>query len=231
MPDVARDLSRGCGNPTGFAHLARGESVVDFGCGGGIDVILAARKVGEGGRVVGIDLSPQMIERAGQAIAEVGLDGGSIELRVADLARSGLPPGRADVVTSNCVINLCPDKAAVYEEACRILRPGGRLAISDVVLTEPIGPELRARLQESWSGCLGGAIPEDEYWDVVGRAGFEDVRVVSRHTLSPMELAAMASCPGEAFTPPPRAEDRVQVEGKVSSIKFSAVKPARAAPA
>ena len=159
MPDVARDLSRGCGNPTGFAHLAPGESVVDFGCGGGIDVILAARKVGEEGRVVGIDLSPQMIERAGQAIAEVGLDGGSIELRIADLARTELPAGGADVVTSNCVINLCPDKAAVYEEACRILRPGGRLAISDVVLTEPIGPELRARLQESWSGCLGARSP------------------------------------------------------------------------
>ena len=231
MPDVARDLSRGCGNPTGFAHLAPGESVVDFGCGGGIDVILAARKVGEEGKVVGIDLSPQMIERAGQAIAAVGLDGGSIELRVADLARTELPAGRADVVTSNCVINLCPDKAAVYEEAFRVLRPGGRLAISDVVLTEPIGPELRARLQESWSGCLGGAIPEEEYWDVVGRAGFADVRVVSRHTLTPMELEAMASCPGEAFTPPPRTEDRVQVEGKVASIKFSAVKPARAAPA
>ena len=93
---MARDLSRGCGNPTGFAHVAPGESVVDFGCGGGIDVILAARKVGEEGRVVGIDLSPQMIERAGQAIAAVGLDGGSIELRVADLARTGLPAGGAD---------------------------------------------------------------------------------------------------------------------------------------
>lgn len=225
---MARDLSRGCGNPTGFAELAPGETVVDFGCGGGIDVILAARKVGAQGRVVGIDLSPPMIARAGQAVAAAGLAGPGVELHVADLTRSGLPAGSADVVTSNCVINLCPDKQEVYAEAFRILRPGGRLAISDVVLTAVIGTEVRARLQETWSGCLGGAIAEDAYWRTVERAGFGEIRVVSRHTLTPTELEAMASCPGEAFTPPPRAEDRVLVEGKVASVKFSAVKPAAA---
>jgi SAM-dependent methyltransferase len=199
--------------------------VVDFGCGSGIDVVLAAHKVGQEGRVVGIDFAPQMIERAIEAVAAAGLQGRSIELRVAEMTQSQLPAGFADAVTSNCVINLCPDKRAVYREVFRVLRPGGRLAISDIVLTEQISPQLRHRFQESWSGCLGGAIAEAEYWETVGGAGFTELKVVSRHLLTPAELEAMASCPGEDFTPPPRAEDRVLVEGKVASVKFTAIKP------
>ena len=142
VPEVALNLSRGCGNPTGFANLKSGDFVVDFGCGGGIDVILAARKVGKEGRVVGIDFAPQMIERAKQAVIEFGLQEWDIELRVADMGKSQLPNGFADVVISNCVINLYPDKDAVYEEAFRIVRSGGRLAISDIVLNEDIDSQL-----------------------------------------------------------------------------------------
>jgi SAM-dependent methyltransferase len=225
VPEIARNLSRGCGNPTGFANLETGEVVVDFGCGSGIDVILAAHKVGTRGRVVGIDFAPAMIERARQAVKEAGLADYGIELRAADMTQSRLPSGFADAVTSNCVINLCPDKEAVYAEALRVLRPGGRLAISDVVLTEPIDRQLRERFQDTWSGCLGGAIPEADYWETVERVGFVAVEVVSRHVLTPMELAAMAGCPGEDFTPPPKAEDLALVAGKVASVKFSAVKP------
>ena len=156
MPELALNLSRGCGNPTGFADLQPGEVVVDFGCGGGIDVILAAHKVGERGRVVGIDFAPQMIERAKQTVAETGLQDRNIELRVADLAKSQLPNSFADIVISNCVINLCPDKYAIYEEAFRIVRPGGRLAVSDIVLTEDIDTQLREQFQSNWAGCLGG---------------------------------------------------------------------------
>ncbi len=225
MPEIALNLSRGCGNPTGFANLQPGEAVVDFGCGGGIDVILAAHKVGEQGRVVGIDFTPQMIERAKQTVAEAGLQDRDIELRVADMAKSQLPNSFADVVTSNCVINLCPDKDAIYEEAFRIVRPGGRLAISDIVLTEDINPQLRERFQSTWAGCLGGAIPEENYWQTVRKAGFAGIQIVARHTLTPEELEAMACCPGEEFTPPPSKEDRLLVEGKVASVKFTAVKP------
>ncbi len=199
--------------------------VVDFGCGGGIDVILAARKVGPQGRVIGIDFTPRMIERANQAAAEAGLQGGTTTLRVADMEETGLPEGFADVVISNCVINLCPDKGAVYEEAFRVLRPGGRLAISDIVLTQDVDPRLRERFQSTWAGCLGGAIPESDYWETVRKAGFAYVQIVARHILTPEELEAMACCPGMEFTPPPTQEDRVLVEGKVVSVKFTAAKP------
>ena len=172
VPAIGIDLSRGCGNPTGFANLQPGETVVDFGCGAGIDVILAAHKTGRQGRVVGLDFAPQMIERAKLAVIESGLQDRSIELRVAELENSQLPDSFADVVISNCVINLCPDKKAVYDEAYRILQPGGRLAISDIVLTEEIDLRQRKRFQENWAGCLGGAISAEDYWQTIKNAGF-----------------------------------------------------------
>lgn len=122
MPEIALKFSRGCGNPTGFANLQLGDVVVDFGCGGGIDVILAAHKVGSQGRVIGIDCAPQMIELAKQAVAEAGFQDRNIEFHTAYLDKTQLPEDFADVVISNCVINLCPDKDAVYKEAFRILR-------------------------------------------------------------------------------------------------------------
>ncbi len=224
IPETAINLSRGCGNPTGFANLVAGEIVVDFGCGGGIDVILAAEKAGESGKVVGIDYTPQMITRARQAVTEAGLSGRNIELLVADLRDTELPDNFADLVISNCVINLCPDKAAVYDEAFRILGPGGRLAISDIVLTQEIDSNLHSRFQSTWSGCLGGAISEEVYLQTVSNAGFAEFRIVARHFLSPEELQAMACCPGGEFTPLPDVEDLHLVEGKVASIKFTAVK-------
>ena len=198
---------------------------MDFGCGGGIDVILAAHKVGEGGKVVGIDFAPQMIEIAKQAVIESGFQQRDIELRVADIGKSQLPTDLADAVISNCVINLCPDKDAVYEEAFRVLKAGGRLAISDIVLTKDIDSQLRERFQATWAGCLGGAILEASYWDTMRKAGFTEFKMVSRHTLTPTELKAMASCPGEEFTPPLNNEDLEIVQGKVDSVKFTAVKP------
>lgn len=225
LPEIAFNLSRGCGNPTGFSNLQRGDVVVDFGCGGGIDVILAANKVGSEGRVIGIDFTDQMIGRAKQAAVEAGLQDRDIHFHVADLEKSQLPGGCADVVVSNCVINLCPDKDAVYQEAFRILKPGGQAAISDIVITEHIASELRDKFQSAWSGCLGGAITERNYWQAVRNAGFSEVQIVARHNLTPEELQAMACCPGEDFCPPPSESDLALVEGKVASIKFTASKP------
>ncbi len=201
---------------------------MDFGCGGGIDVILAAHKVGVEGKVVGIDFSPQMIEIAKQAVLESGFQERDIELRVADIGKSQLPPDFADVVISNCVINLCPDKDSVYKEALRVLRLGGRLAISDIVLTKDIDSQLRKRFQATWAGCLGGAMLEESYWDTMRKVGFTEFQMVSRHTLTPIELKAMACCPGEEYTPLPNNEDLEIVQGKVDSVKFTAKKPPQA---
>ena len=132
-----------------------------------------------------------MIERARQTVAEAGLQDRDIDLRVAGMTETHLPSGFADVAISNCVINLCPDREAVYEEALRIVRPGRRLAISDIVLAEDIDPELREHLQSTWAGCLGGAIPEEAYWRTVAEAGFATVRIISRHTLTSEELEAL----------------------------------------
>jgi SAM-dependent methyltransferase len=221
VPDLALDLSRGCGNPTGFASLRPGEVVVDFGCGGGIDVILAAHRVGPEGRVVGVDFTPQMIERAREAVAKAGLEDRTT-LRVEDMADTNVPDNWADVVISNCVINLVPDKDAVYREAHRLLRPGGRLAVSDVVLIEPIAPELQGRFSSTWAGCLGGAVPEADYLETARRAGFSELEVVARHVLAPPELEAMARCPGPEFAPAVATDDLADVQGKVESIKFTA---------
>ena len=225
VPKIAMDLSRGCGNPCGFADLQSGEIVVDFGCGGGIDVILAAHKVGLDGKVVGIDFAPQMIQRAKQAVAEAGLQNRDIEFHVQDIEKLELLDSFSDVVISNCVINLCPNKNAVYQEAFRVLRPGGRIAISDIVLTESIDPVLQEHFQSTWAGCLGGVVPESDYIRSVKTAGFIEVQIVARHILATEELEAMGVCPGKDFAPAPAKDDLAKVQGKVASIKFTARKP------
>ncbi|MBU2445582.1 MAG: methyltransferase domain-containing protein [Bacteroidetes bacterium] len=224
IPKIALNLSKGCGNPTGFTNLQPSEVVVDFGCGAGIDVILAAHKVGPSGKVVGVDGAPQMIERAKESVTEVGLSD-RVEFRIADMEQLDLLDSFADVVISNCVINLCPDKSAVYRGAFRILKPGGRLAISDIIYTERIDPQVQERFQSTWAGCVGGAIAEDSYFEIVRGAGFRQIEVVARHPLPSKELEAMVCCPGPEFTPAPAKEDVAVVQGKVTSIKFTAVKP------
>ena len=125
----------------------------------------------------------------------------AVELVVGDMEQLDLPDSFADVVISNCVINLPPDKTAVYREAFRILKPGGRLVISDMVLTERIEAHVQVRLQSTWSGCLGGAIDEESYFDVISKAGFSQPEIVARHALASQELDEVTCCPGPVFTP------------------------------
>ncbi|MBU2415617.1 methyltransferase domain-containing protein [Patescibacteria group bacterium] len=225
VPKTALNLALGCGNPVSFANLKSGEVVIDFGCGAGIDLTLAARKVGPKGRVIGIDLTPQMIEKERQSEAEVGLPAERIEEQVGDIEKLELPDSFADVVISNCVIILTPNKEAAYREAFRVLKPGGRLAISDMVFSEKINPEIKERFQSIWAGVVGGAIAEKDYLEIVEKAGFGQIKVLKRHFLTPEELFAMSTCPGTEFVPSPEPKDLEAVQGKVVSIKFTAVKP------
>ena len=225
IPKTALSLSRGCGNPTGFAVLQQGEFVVDFGCGAGVDVILAAQKIAPNGKVIGVDFASEMIERAKQAVDEAEISE-TVEFRIANLDQTGLPDNFADVVMSNCVINLCPDKENVYREAYRILKPGGRLAISDVIYTEKIDANVHERFQTTWAGCVGGAIDKESYFEVIRNIGFANVNLVAQHLLASKELDEMACCPGADYTPVPAEEDVAMTQNKIASIKFIAIKPA-----
>jgi SAM-dependent methyltransferase len=173
------NLGLSCGNPTAFANLRPGETVVDLGCGGGIDVLLAALKVGPAGRAVGIDMTPEMIERAranaGQPVQGRVLT--NVEFHLASIDRLPLADDSVDCLVSNCVINLAPDKAAVFREMRRVLRPGGRVALSDIALKKPLPAEL-ARDVVAYVGCIAGALLLDEYERGLREAGLEAVQVL-----------------------------------------------------
>ena len=224
VPKFAINLSRGCGNPTSFADIQPGEAVADFGSGGGIDLVLAAHKVGPTGKVIGIDFAPHMHERAKQVMEEAGLSDRA-EFILLDIENPQVPDNIADVVISNCVINLCPCKPCVYKQIFDILKPGGRLAISDIVTRGDVDSKVRDYFQSIWTGCTGGAMPEDEYFKIVSEVGFSQLKVVARHTLGPKELDEMASCPGKKFSPVFSEEKIAQMQGKIVSTKFIAVKP------
>jgi ubiquinone/menaquinone biosynthesis C-methylase UbiE len=173
VPAQAAEISLGCGNPGALASLRPGEVVLDIGSGGGIDAFYAAQRIGGTGRVIGVDMTPAMIERATRAAAEVGL--GNVEFRLGQAEALPVADATADVIMSNCVINLCEDKGRVFEEAFRVLKKGGRLAISDMVTDAPLPPSLRGD-PGAWAGCISGALPEREYLDLVRGAGFHDVQ-------------------------------------------------------
>jgi arsenite methyltransferase len=170
------NMGLSCGNPTSFAGLKPGEVVVDLGCGGGLDVFLAAEKVGSKGKAIGIDMTPAMIERAKRHASSwnQGSSPGNVEFHLAKIEELPLPDRSVDVVVSNCVINLSPDKRAVFREAARVLRPGGRIAVSDIVLRKPLPPEI-ARDIGAYTGCIAGAITMEEYRRGLVEAGFAEV--------------------------------------------------------
>jgi|SRR5579884_422764 len=169
------NMGLSCGNPTATAHLKPGETVVDLGCGGGLDVLLAAQKVGPTGKAIGIDMTPQMLELARRNAEKAGAT--NAEFYHATIDKLPLPDGSVDCVISNCVINLAPDKPAVLREIARVLRPGGRLAISDIALKRPLPAELGTDLM-AYVGCIAGAIFIEDYRRGLHEAGFGQVEVV-----------------------------------------------------
>ncbi|MGC9444286.1 MAG: arsenite methyltransferase [Candidatus Methanospirareceae archaeon] len=174
-------LGLGCGNPTALAELQEGETVLDLGPGGGLDVFLAAQKVGAQGKVIGVDMTPEMIEKARENARKGNYQ--NVEFRLGEIENLPVEDNSIDVIISNCVINLSPDKLATFKEAFRVLRQNGRLLISDVV-TEGKLPEDVRRSFEAWAGCIAGALEKQEYLDTIKKAGFRDVMIVGEHRYS-----------------------------------------------
>ncbi len=171
-------MGLGCGNPTALAELREGETVLDLGCGGGLDVLLAARRVGEKGLVIGVDMTPEMIAQARENAVQGGYH--NVEFRLGEIENLPLENDSVDVIISNCVINLSPDKLKTFKEAFRVLKPGGRMLISDLVTEGELPKEIRQSF-EAWACCIAGALERRAYLDVIERAGFRNVTIVAEH--------------------------------------------------
>jgi arsenite methyltransferase len=219
LPDSVTDVSLGCGNPLAIAELMPGEVVLDLGSGGGIDCFLAARRVGAAGRVIGLDMTPEMIKLAQRNAKKLGAT--NVEFRYGEMEDMPLPDESVDVIISNCVINLSPDKQAVFREAHRVLRPGGRLSVSDIVVDGELPPVIRNRL-DAWASCLAGALDEADYLGKIGAAGFEAVQVVSRDYAPISEDAGLADVEAALVDAGVAPRD---LDHKVASIKVKARKP------
>jgi SAM-dependent methyltransferase len=186
------NMGLSCGNPTATANLRPGEVVVDLGCGGGLDVLLAAPKVGPTGKAIGIDMTPEMIERAKANAARAGVE--NVEFHLASIDRLPLAGGSADCIISNCVINLAADKPAVFREMFRVLKPGGRVAVSDIALKKPLPSEIGQDIM-AYVGCIAGAVLIADYERQLRDAGFAAVQVIdTRKDLNAYAQAGAAAC-------------------------------------
>jgi len=174
VPEGA-NLGLGCGNPIALASLREGETVLDLGSGAGFDCFLAANKIGESGKVIGVDMTPEMIDKAREN-AQKG-DYGNVEFRLGEIENIPAADSSVDIVISNCVINLSPDKKRVFQEAFRVLQPDGRLMVSDIVLLQEL-PDFIRNSPEAYVGCISGAIMKDEYLGAIREAGFQDVKII-----------------------------------------------------
>ena len=219
LPKEAVSASLGCGNPTSLAQLRPGEVVLDLGSGGGIDVLLSAKRVGPTGKVYGLDMTDEMLALARENQKKSGLT--NVEFLKGEIERIPLPDNSVDVIISNCVVNLAADKDRVLAEAFRVLKPGGRFAVSDVVVRGEVPPDIRKSV-ELWIGCLAGALEESEYLSKLERAGFSDISLeVTRiyRVDDARDMLAQAGIDADAIAP--------QVDGKFSSAFVRAAKRVR----
>lgn len=216
------NLALGCGNPVALASLREGETVLDLGSGAGFDCFLAAQRVGKRGKVIGVDMTPEMIQKAKENVKKGNYD--NVDFKHGEIESLPLPDNSVDVVISNCVINLSPDKAKVFRETFRVLKPGGRIMISDMVLLKELPDSIKNRV-EAYVGCLSGAIMKLEYITLIEKAGFQQVKVIDE-TSFPIDLMAndpTAKAIVENLDIP--AETVREIAGSVVSIKVYGSKP------
>ncbi len=216
------DLGLGCGNPTALAGLEKGNVVLDLGAGAGIDCFPAARKVGRSGRVIGVDMTPEMIDKA-RANARYGKYS-NVEFRLGEIENLPAADASVDVIISNCVINLSTDKPRVFKEAFRVLKPGGRMMVSDMALKKPLPPVIRKSV-EAYVSCIGGALVKEEYLNAIRKAGFRDVEIVSEKSY-PAELVLEDSCAMEAVKELKIPREKLKdYASSILSLGIQAVKP------
>jgi arsenite methyltransferase len=218
LPTEAVLASLGCGNPTALAQLSPGETVLDLGSGGGIDVLLSARRVGPAGKAYGLDMTDEMLELARENQRKAGID--NVEFLKGEIENIPLPDSSIDVVISNCVINLSADKDRVLQEAFRVLKPGGRFAVSDVVTRGAIPSDVRQNML-LWVGCIAGALEEDDYVAKLAKAGFENIGIEPTRIYDIEDARAFLTGQGvdvDAIAP--------QVENRFMSAFIRATKPA-----
>ena len=217
------DMGLGCGNPTALADLQPGEAVLDLGCGGGLDCFLAAKAVGPSGRVIGVDMTPEMVERARASAAAGGY--ANVEFRLGEIEALPVEDGSVDALMSNCVINLVPDKARAFGEAYRVLRPGGRMHVSDIVLEGQL-PEAVRESVEAYVGCVAGAATRSEYVGAIEGAGFTDITIEKEQDALELFSEACCSDPIAAAAVEACCSGGVEIpKGLVKSITLSARKP------
>jgi arsenite methyltransferase len=216
LPEQAILASLGCGNPTALAELREGETVLDLGSGGGIDVLLSARRVGPTGFAHGLDMTDEMLELARANAAAAGAT--NVAFHKGHIEAIPLPDESVDVIISNCVVNLAADKEAVLQEAFRVLRPGGRFAVSDIVMRRELPAELR-RSMELWAGCIAGALEESAFVRMLAAAGFTDVSIEPTRTYSIEDVRNVLTDAGQA------TEAAEQADGAFASAFIRATKP------
>ena len=222
VPDGA-NLGLGCGNPTALASLRQGETVLDLGSGAGFDCFLAAKKVGKAGKVIGVDMTPEMIDKARANAQKGGFD--NVEFRLGEIENLPAADGHVDVVISNCVINLAPDKDRVFSEGFRVLKPGGRMMISDIVLLRELPKQIKDSV-DAYVGCISGSIMKDAYLSKIEKAGFVDIEIMAEKSFS-LEFMANDPTATAIIKELGMTEEKLaeQAAGTVASISISAKKP------
>jgi arsenite methyltransferase len=222
VPEGA-NLGLGCGNPVALASIKEGETVLDLGSGAGFDAFLAARAVGKSGRVIGVDMTPEMLDKARGNARKGGY--GNVEFRLGEIENLPAADRTVDIIISNCVINLSPDKERVFREAFRVLKPGGRLMVSDIVLLNRLSAALKESI-EAYVGCVAGAVMKKDYLRAISEAGFVDITIVGETTFPISDLLDHPAVQERFRQADHLAEQVEEISSSIASIKVQACKPA-----
>ena len=222
VPEGA-NLGLGCGNPLALASIREGETVLDLGSGAGFDAFLAARSVGKTGRVIGVDMTPEMLDKARENARKGRYE--NVEFRLGEIENLPAADHTVDIIISNCVINLSPDKERVFREAFRVLKPGGRLVVSDIVLLNRL-PDALIESIEAYVGCVAGAVMKEDYLRAIGEAGFKNIDIVGEAVFPAEEYLGLSAVQEYADHLKLPREKVAEIGTSIASIKVRAVKPA-----